>query len=71
VTRSTRTWSPTSRVLAMEAEGMTKFWKAKVMAKIQMAARTKKEAMDSGRVSFCLGFGLGVRVFMGVPRVWE
>ncbi len=31
--RLTRTWSPMSSVFSMEAEGISKFWKTKVMTK--------------------------------------
>src|SRR5580658_4976545 len=49
--RSTRTWSPMRRVLTIEAEGISKFWKMKVMTKRPMARTVQMEARDSSGVS--------------------
>ena len=49
--RSTRTWSPMSSVLTMEAEGISKFWKMKVMTKRPIARTVQMEARDSSGVS--------------------
>src|SRR5271168_1017018 len=51
--RSTRTWSPMSSVLTMEADGISKFWKMKVMTKRPMARTVQMEARDSSGVSAC------------------
>src|ERR1700677_4063315 len=51
--RSTRTWSPMRRVLTIEAEGISKFWKMKVMTKRPMARTVQMEARDSSGVSAC------------------
>src|SRR5580698_9123358 len=49
--RSTRTWSPISRVFTIEAEGISKFWKIKVITKRPMASTLQIEASDSSGVS--------------------
>src|ERR1700761_6409383 len=51
--RSTRTWSPMRSVLTIEAEGISKFWKMKVMTKRPMARTVQMEARDSSGVSAC------------------
>src|ERR1700682_4823198 len=61
VARSTRTWSPTSRVLAIEEEGMTKFWKMKVRAKRAMTM-VQREARPSRRVSSFCGCGAALLI---------
>ena len=49
--RSTRTWSPMSSVLTMEADGISKFWKMNVMTKRPTASTLQMEASDSRGVS--------------------
>jgi hypothetical protein len=51
--RSTRTWSPISRVFSIDAEGISKFWKTKVMTKRPTASTVQMEANDSKSVSVC------------------
>ena len=52
--RSTKTWSPISRVFSIELDGMTKACNAKVMMKRPVTSTAAIEAMNSGVVS--LGF---------------
>src|ERR1700722_4968480 len=51
--RSTRRGSPMRRVLTLEGEGISKFWKIKVMTKRPMARTVQMEARDSSGVSAC------------------
>ena len=66
--RSTRTWSPMSSVFSMEAEGISKFWKMKVMMKRPRARTVQMEASDSSGVSCscCSGSVVGVSFSSGV-----
>ena len=44
--RSAITWSPTSNVLAIEREGMAKFWKTNVSTKRPTTRGPQSDAMD-------------------------
>jgi hypothetical protein len=57
--RSTRTWSPIRSVLTMDAEGISKFWKMKVMTKRPTARTEQMEASDSRGVSVSAFFPAG------------
>src|SRR5947209_19573705 len=58
VTRSTTTWSPMSSVSSMEADGISKFWKMKVMMKSRTTSTADVDPMNSIEVSrFFSGFG--------------
>src|SRR5271170_1164443 len=67
--RSTRTWSPMSSVLTIEAEGISKFWKMKVMTKRPMARTVQMEARDSRGVSVWSCCWVDSRSFASVATV--
>jgi hypothetical protein len=58
VTRSTRTWSPTRSVLAIDEDGMTKFWKRNVITKRPTAKVEQSEANSRNVVSVFLAAGV-------------
>ena len=55
-----------SRVFSMEAEGISKFWKTKVMTKRPTARTVQMEARDSSAVSLSSVLGAVV----GGRRAW-
>src|ERR1039458_6713168 len=69
LTRSTMSWAPTRMALAMERDGMTKFWKTKVKTKRTVMAVTHSGAKgcsrDSGGSVFSVDFVICIPPLIG------